>query len=41
MSANNAKNLKPRTLAPTCGQYKVPSTKVEVTAVAKKPLPPT
>jgi hypothetical protein len=36
-----AKKLKPGTPAPKSGQYKVPGSKVEVTAVKDKPLPPT
>ncbi len=36
-----AKKLPPGTPAPKSGQYKVPGSKVEVTAVQGKPLPPT
>ncbi|MGV9786398.1 hypothetical protein [Streptomyces sp. NPDC003435] len=35
------KKLKPGTPAPKSGQYKVPGSKTEVTAVKGKPLPPT
>jgi hypothetical protein len=35
------KQHKPGTPAPSSGQYKVPGSKVEVTAIAGKPLPPT
>lgn len=39
--SNMAKKLPPGTPAPSSGQYKVPGSKTEVTAVKGKPLPPT
>ena len=35
------KTLPPGTPAPSSGQYKVPGSKTEVTAIKGKPLPPT
>jgi hypothetical protein len=35
------KKLPPGTLAPVSGQYKIPGSKTEITAVQNKPLPPT
>ncbi|MEV0678060.1 hypothetical protein AB0I60_16245 [Actinosynnema sp. NPDC050436] len=35
------KTLPPGTPAPSSGQYKVPGSKTEITAIAGKPLPPT
>jgi hypothetical protein len=35
------KPIKPGTPAPSSGQYKVPGSKTEITAIEGKPLPPT
>ncbi|MBF0310629.1 MAG: hypothetical protein HQL56_13985 [Magnetococcales bacterium] len=36
-----SKTLKPGTPAPQSGQYKIPGSKTEITAIKDKPLPPT
>ncbi len=39
--ATKQKVIRPGTPAPESGQYKIPGSKTEITAVQNKPLPPT